>query len=461
MRVFTDVPPGRQAYREVGQTGEWPMGGPDMLRCRVLGPLEIEVDGGQVDLGGPLPRRLLSALLAAEGKPVADATLAEMVWESEPPAVLSSALQVTVSRLRSALGPTGRESLARSSAGYVFAVEPERTDAGQFVAMVAAGGQLLSAGDAARAAHAYGSALALWRGEPWSELGSTPVTTGARARLRELREIALEELQAARLASGDAAGAVAALSEAVAASPYRERRWELLVLGLYRCGRQGHALAELRRVRELLAEELGVDPGPAADRGLAGPAGRLHPGRPDEYRTDECRRGSPSLGGRGAAFAPRAGALPAGRPGQGHPPGGPPAVLVHRASDRVGLARRPAGHPAAGQPARAGRGGQDPAGHGAPGRRCQPDGRLVGPAVRGGHSARCRPLRSQRAGRGPVGRRPGTGHRTGADRYPRPAGAGQLRAPGRRGRRARHGAAGQLPPAAHPDHQPGAAGGGR
>jgi predicted ATPase/DNA-binding SARP family transcriptional activator len=234
-----------------------------MLRCRVLGPLEIEVDGGQVDLGGPLPRRLMSALLAAEGKPVADATLAEMVWESEPPAVLSSALQVTVSRLRSALGPTGRESLARSSAGYVFAVEPERTDAGQFVAMVAAGGQLLSAGHAPRAAHTYGSALALWRGEPWSELGSTPVTTGARARLRELREIALEELQAARLASGDAAGAVAALSEAVAAAPYRERRWELLVLGLYRCGRQGHALAELRRVRELLAEELGVDPGPA------------------------------------------------------------------------------------------------------------------------------------------------------------------------------------------------------
>ncbi|HTF52435.1 MAG TPA: BTAD domain-containing putative transcriptional regulator [Pseudonocardia sp.] len=239
------------------------MGGPDMLRCRVLGPLEIEVDGEQVDLGGPLPRRLMSALLAAEGKPIADATLAELVWDSEPPAVLSSALQVTVSRLRSALGPTGRESLARSSAGYVFDVKPEQTDAGQFVAMVAAGGQLLSSGDAPRAAHAYGSALALWRGEPWSELGSTPVTTGARARLRELREIALEELQAARLASGDAAGAVAALSEAVAASPYRERRWELLVLGLYRCGRQGHALAELRRVRELLAEELGVDPGPA------------------------------------------------------------------------------------------------------------------------------------------------------------------------------------------------------
>src|SRR5882757_1033802 len=234
------------------------MGGPDMLRCRVLGPLEIEVDGGQVDLGGPLPRRLLSALLAAEGKPIADATLAEMVWDAEPPAVLSSALQVTVSRLRSALGPTGRESLARSSAGYVFDVEPDQTDAGQFVAMVAAGGQLLSSGDAPRAAQAYGSALALWRGEPWSELGSTPVTAGARARLRELREIAVEELQAARLASGDAAGAVAALSEAVAASPYRER----LVLGLYRCGRQGHALAELRRVRELLAEELGVDPGP-------------------------------------------------------------------------------------------------------------------------------------------------------------------------------------------------------
>ena len=86
-----------------------------MLLCRVLGPLEVEVQGVKADLGGPLPRRLLSALLSAESKPMADVALGELVWEAERPAVLSSALQVTVSRLRSALGPAGRPSLMRTS----------------------------------------------------------------------------------------------------------------------------------------------------------------------------------------------------------------------------------------------------------------------------------------------------------------------------------------------------------
>ncbi|HEX4359007.1 MAG TPA: BTAD domain-containing putative transcriptional regulator [Pseudonocardia sp.] len=233
-----------------------------MLLCRVLGPLEVEVQGVKADLGGPLPRRLLSALLSAEGKPMADATLGELVWEAERPAVLSSALQVTVSRLRSSLGPAGRPSLMRTSGGYRFRIDAEQTDAGQFAARIELAGEALASGNAERAVRQYTSALRLWRGRPWTELPDTPETTGPRVRLNELREVAVEELQAARLGTGDAAGAVAALSEAVAAAPYRERRWELLVLGLYRSGRQGHALAELRRVRELLAEELGVDPGP-------------------------------------------------------------------------------------------------------------------------------------------------------------------------------------------------------
>jgi len=238
------------------------VGGADVLRCRVLGPLEVEVNGVRADLGGPLPRRLLAALLAAEGKPIGDSALADLVWESDPPAAVNSALQVTVSRLRSALGPTARDLLERGPSGYLLRVGAADIDAGRFAELVDEGGRLLAGGDARSAVLVYASALELWRGEPWTELADAPATAGSRARLHELREVAIEELQAARLAAGDAAGAVAALSEAVAASPYRERRWELLVLGLYRAGRQGHALAELRRIRELLADELGVDPGP-------------------------------------------------------------------------------------------------------------------------------------------------------------------------------------------------------
>ncbi|WP_169747902.1 BTAD domain-containing putative transcriptional regulator [Pseudonocardia acaciae] len=233
-----------------------------MLFCRVLGPLEVVVDGSVSELGGPAPRRLLAALLAADGKPVADAALAELVWGADAPPVVSGALQVNVSRLRSALGAGGRELLERTGAGYRFRVEPEQTDVGRFAELVAEGGRLFDGGDPAAAVRAYWEALGLWRGEPWAELPE-PSVAGVRVRLNELRAVAVEELQAARLAVGDTVGAVAALGEAVTEAPFRERRWELLVLGLYRAGRQGHALAELRRVRELLADELGVDPGPA------------------------------------------------------------------------------------------------------------------------------------------------------------------------------------------------------
>ncbi|MBB6373918.1 putative ATPase/DNA-binding SARP family transcriptional activator [Pseudonocardia eucalypti] len=228
----------------------------------MLGPLQVEVDGEPASLGGPGQRRLLSALLAAGGQPMPDTSLAELVWGADAPPVINGALQVSVSRLRSALGPKARDRLARTALGYRFAVAAEQTDAGRFTQLVSEGDRLRSAGDPAGAVRAYREALPLWRGEPWSELGASTATEGPRAKLAELREVAVEELQAARLATGDTAGAVAALTEAVAASPYRERRWELLILGLYRAGRQGHALAELRRVRELLADELGVDPGP-------------------------------------------------------------------------------------------------------------------------------------------------------------------------------------------------------
>ena len=267
-RGGADRKPGGSVHREpTAPEPAIPGDAAGSTRCRVLGPLEVEIDGVLVDLGGPLPRRLLAGLLSAEGAPVRDAALAELAWPDRPPTTISCGLQVAVSRLRSALGPDGRRQLLRDRDGYRFRVDPERTDAGRFIGLVAQGAALLADHRAGDAVRAYSASLRLWRGEPWTELADSAVVAGSRARLHELREVAVEELQAARLATGDAERAVAELREAVAASPFRERRWELLVLGLYRCGRQGHALAELRRVRELLADELGIDPGPGL-RGL-------------------------------------------------------------------------------------------------------------------------------------------------------------------------------------------------
>ncbi|MFC9440696.1 ATP-binding protein [Nocardia sp. NPDC057030] len=233
-----------------------------MLTCRILGPVVVEVDGAVVDLGGAKGRRMLAALSVGDGAPVADSRLAELVWGDDQPRHLATALSVVVSRLRVALGPRGRQYLARTNAGYALVIPPEWTDRGQFVAAVETGLRQLAEDDAAAAVLTFESALTIWRGDPWFELGDSTALAGARARLVELREVAVEEWQAARLACGDTAGAVASLSEAVTEAPYRERRWELLALGLYRSGRQSHALAELRRVRELLIEELGIEPGP-------------------------------------------------------------------------------------------------------------------------------------------------------------------------------------------------------
>ncbi|MEU8695727.1 BTAD domain-containing putative transcriptional regulator [Streptomyces sp. NPDC048665] len=234
-----------------------------MILCRVLGPIEVEIDGVPVELGGPLPRRLLAALAAGAGAPVALSALAEVVWDTELTAEVTNAIRVTVHRLRSALGPGERACLESTRQGYRLALTPEATDHGLFEQQVERGMAELADADPSGAVRTLEAALALWRGRPWAELGESLHVLGLRARMTELREIAVEELEAARLARGDTARAVAALSQSVIEAPYRERRWELLALGLYRSGRQGHALAELRRVRGLLVEELGAEPGPA------------------------------------------------------------------------------------------------------------------------------------------------------------------------------------------------------
>ncbi|MFC9690297.1 BTAD domain-containing putative transcriptional regulator [Kribbella sp. NPDC056951] len=229
--------------------------------CRVLGPVEVEIDGRPVELGGAVPRRLLAAL-STTNRPLPDDELAELVWGAEPPGDIAGALRVVVSRLRTSLGQGGRDQVVRTERGYHLTLPTDAFDHGRFVATVNDAAAALSAGQATDAVRRYQAALELWRGRPWSELDGAPAIAGSQARLDELHAVAVEELAAAQLSAGETATAVAALREAVAATPYRERRWELLALALYRSGRQADALIELRTVRGILADELGIDPGP-------------------------------------------------------------------------------------------------------------------------------------------------------------------------------------------------------
>ncbi|MBB6570221.1 AfsR/SARP family transcriptional regulator [Kribbella sandramycini] len=230
-----------------------------MLECRVLGPVQVLTDGVAVEVGGALPRRLLAALALADGKPVSDDRLAQAMWDDQPPAKAAATMQTYVSRLRSALGTTYRDRLGRTSVGYFL--HADDLDARRFGELIEAARAQLAGDRPEQARTRLGAALELWRGEPYVELPDD-VAGAERGRLAELREVAREDLAAARLGTGDAAEAVVQLEQLVREQPLRERRWALLVVGLYRCDRQGDALATLRKVRELLAEQLGVDPGP-------------------------------------------------------------------------------------------------------------------------------------------------------------------------------------------------------
>ncbi|MBT0768598.1 winged helix-turn-helix domain-containing protein [Kineosporia sp. J2-2] len=222
-----------------------------MLICRVLGPLQVTAGSTTVDVGGPQPRRLVQALALARGAPVPEDRLAQAIWGDSPPAGPAASIQAYVSRLRRVLPAA---TLTRGPGGYALAT---RCDAADFEALL---DQARTAARPAEAVGLYGQALALWRGRPYPDLDA--YAEAGRAHLNGLRATAVEDRAAALLAVGDAPAAVTELLPAVQDEPYRERRWEQLILGLYRSARQAEALAALRRVRGLLADDLGVDPGP-------------------------------------------------------------------------------------------------------------------------------------------------------------------------------------------------------
>ena len=234
------------------------------VRLRVLGELAATRHGAVVDLGGRRQRAVLAALVIMRDQAVTVHRLAHCVWGDDAPANTPGAIQAYVSHLRRRLEPEAgarrRDGvIASTGAGYVLRLGPEAVDAWCFERAVDAATPLPPA-DAART---LDEALRWWRGPPYAEYAGEPWVQAETVRLTELRGVARERLLAARLQLGDAAVLVGELEALVADDPLREERWRLLVLALYRAQRQADALAALRRARAVLADELGVDPGPA------------------------------------------------------------------------------------------------------------------------------------------------------------------------------------------------------
>ena len=233
------------------------------VEFRVLGSIEVFEEGnGSITLGGPKQQAVLAHLLLRANHLVPADVLIDEVWGEEPPVTARNALQSYASHLRKALGP---ERLEGSRAGYRLRAEPSELDATRFQSLVRDARRLLPI-DAQAAVGAFDRALALWRGPAFADLATEPSLRAEAARLEELRLGALEDRIEAQLAIGQHAEAIGELDGLTARHPLRERFWEQLMLALYRSGRQGEALTAYQRARELLADELGIDPSPQLRR---------------------------------------------------------------------------------------------------------------------------------------------------------------------------------------------------
>ena len=220
-----------------------------------MGPVQVRRDGAPVAIPGAKPRAILAMLGLHDGSVVSAGTLVELLWGEDPPRTAAKALQTHISSLRRALGDG---FVLTEGTGWTL-VESE-VDASRYKSVARLGRDAVAVGDTGQAVARFEEALALWRGIP--ELPDGRRGTSEKTRWVEGHAALVEDRADALLATGRAAEIIGELEAAVAEAPLRERRWGQLMLALYRAGRQGDALGAYQRARALLAEELGVDPGP-------------------------------------------------------------------------------------------------------------------------------------------------------------------------------------------------------
>lgn len=240
---------------------------PSMVRFRVLGPLEVAHGRRVLELKPLKEQAVLAILLVHAGRLVSVDRLVDELWGGRPPNSAVASLHVYVSNLRAVLEP-GRAARAAARVlvtrppGYLLVVEPGQVDAAGFEAALGRGRAELAAGQVAEARLTFASALDCWRGEqPYAGLHGYASAAAEAARLRELRQSALEARIEADLALGRHHQVAPELDRLVAEHPLREELRALQMLALYRAGRQADALASFHQARQALAEQFGVDPG--------------------------------------------------------------------------------------------------------------------------------------------------------------------------------------------------------
>ena len=237
------------------------------MEFRILGPLEVLDRGRLVPLGGGKQRTLLAILLINSNQVMPANRLIDLLWGEQPPETANNVLQVYISQFRKVLEPEHRRGtpyqvLMSQPTGYQLRVGAGRLDADRFEALFEKGRLALAGHDPLTAATALRNALDVWRGPALTDVGRESFALAEIARLTEMRLQAVEERIEADLALGGHADVMSELHALVAEHPLRERLCGQLMLALYQSGRQAEASDVFQRTREVLVDQLGMEPGP-------------------------------------------------------------------------------------------------------------------------------------------------------------------------------------------------------
>jgi DNA-binding SARP family transcriptional activator len=308
------------------------------MRFRILGPLEVLSPNGWTAISAAKWRSLLACLLVRPGQLVPTDNLILELWGDAPPNTANNLVSIYVHQLKKVIGDTERRILVYRAPGYMLRVAPGDLDIQQFESLAAQGRSALAGGDPERGAAQLGQALGLWRGPLLADVVPSPLIERHAQRVAELWFTTTELRVEADLACGRAAQVIPELRGLVTEHPLRERFWALLVRALEEAGRRAEALETYSRAREVIADELGVDPGSELQRLYAellaadasSPSSVPSPARLRRVRAVPDVAGALAVPGTAAAAQPGAAADAASDPGAdaGEPSPEPPGTIA-------------------------------------------------------------------------------------------------------------------------------------
>lgn len=227
----------------------------------MLGHLGVRAEGGDIELGSPKQRSVLAVLLLHANEVVPTDRIIDLVWGDSPPRTADHSVQIYISELRKALSNgSSADVIDTRPPGYVINVPPDSVDTLRFERLVRDGLAAVRADDSARGRPKLEKALKIWTGDPLTDFAYDDFAQGYIRSLTELRSDALEALAALDLQAGEVEAARDRARDAIAANPLREKPRRIMMLALYRAGRQAEALRHYSAYRGLLADELGIEP---------------------------------------------------------------------------------------------------------------------------------------------------------------------------------------------------------